>query len=85
MQRSTYDQQSVIDQKLRQMIAHSLMKYNEWPDPGEVDSTSSPIDNPRRRPRQDNLLVEPFCCPQQIRRLLAGLSFQKGECLVWKY
>ena len=38
LQRTTYDQQSVIDRKLRQMIAHSLMKCNEWPDPGEVDS-----------------------------------------------
>ena len=38
LQRTTYDQQSVIDRKLRRMIAHSLMKCNEWPDPGEVDS-----------------------------------------------
>ena len=29
LQRTTYDQQSVIDRKLRRMIAHSLMKCNE--------------------------------------------------------
>ena len=37
LQKTTYDQQSVTERKLRRMIALSLIKCNEFPAPGEID------------------------------------------------
>ena len=38
LQRTTYDQQSVMERKLRQMIVLSLIKCNDFPTPGEIDN-----------------------------------------------